>query len=263
MKYQISQCKILLALISIMFCSQFMYSQDCTNEVKWTFDTLSGSQGDEACVKLKVDDFKEVASFAFSIKFDPIIMEYIQTDTIIDGLFMNDGMDSTGTIRVLYLSPTLCTSLPDESMIMELCFKLIGPQNTEANISLSGDHGIRAEVLYGCGASTRISDFICASGGEVTIAGMTSPTQELHSKENIVQIYPNPFTDYIEFDFNDSHHEKLDVEVIDVLGNKATTFSITPNHQNHRQHMSLSNAGLYLLRFQMNGINFVKKLIAQ
>ncbi|MBK9271618.1 MAG: gliding motility-associated C-terminal domain-containing protein [Saprospiraceae bacterium] len=114
----------------IIWASSLFSQQDTCVRIEIT--AKSGQKGDTICVELRVFNFKDISAFQFGIQYDPTILKPISKQNFYPGL---DGWDQTGVffdglrdvVRSVWTNPnTVNSSLPDSTVLYELCFLIIG-----------------------------------------------------------------------------------------------------------------------------------------
>lgn len=100
-----------------------------------------GPNGSIVCVPISVQDFTDVLSFQYSVEWDPTILEF-------------SSVNATGSLADLNFGPAppivdvatvswfdvsfMGIDLPDNTVIYELCFTVIGPPGSSSPITFSG-----------------------------------------------------------------------------------------------------------------------------
>ncbi len=101
------------------------------NCVHFDFETANGGKGDEVCIKVRVSNFKDITAFQFPLNFDPRVMIPTGTKNFASLVGWGPGgvnFDTLkGVARALWTEPNgLGDSLPDGTVLYEVCFKLVG-----------------------------------------------------------------------------------------------------------------------------------------
>jgi gliding motility-associated-like protein len=151
----------------------------CTNATNLTFtgEVLNGEKDKTICVPITVKNFKIMQSGQGSVSWDPAILQFIEVKTPTTGGIpgfsggFNTANVSTGKFIFLWSNetPAIPLTLPDNTVIMEFCFKAIG------NVGQTGC------VLFGTGTleteweNDNGSIPICISYGKVTITDNPPP----------------------------------------------------------------------------------------
>lgn len=146
----------------------------CTNATNLTFTgaVLNGEKDKTICVPITVKNFKIMQSGQGSVSWDPAILQYIEVKTPttggIPGFSGSFSTSNVSTGRFIFAwaneTPAIPLTLPDNTVIMEFCFKAIG------NVGQTGC------ILFGQGTletdwTNDNSDSLplCISYGKVTI----------------------------------------------------------------------------------------------
>ena len=118
------------------------------------------NQNDNVCVQVKVANFNRIAAMTYAIFFDSSKMTLLKAylshpgmgiDTLQGpGMFSNNyNNNPSGTIRFLWTDPTtLGLSLPDSTVIMQLCFKYTAGAGTTGLIRF-GAYGSKQSIKDG------------------------------------------------------------------------------------------------------------------
>ncbi len=142
----------LLLSFTQTFNSKLLAQQDSCIHLE--FETSNGNAGDTVCVRIKVSNFKKIVAFQFPINYDPKVVTPIikQNFANIVGFDENNvGFDFIRqAVRVSYYNPNDDTvNLNDNSILFEVCFKLIGNPGECSNI-LFTDRPIVTEFVQRC-----------------------------------------------------------------------------------------------------------------
>lgn len=111
--------------------------------VSLTIGSASGSQGETVCVPITVSNFTDIVGMQYSIKFDPDFIEYVEGRNFDLTNFSNasistESIESNDALIISWSSPDSDpTSVPDDRVIAELCFK-ITRSNGQSAINFSG-----------------------------------------------------------------------------------------------------------------------------
>ncbi|MEL6140972.1 MAG: cohesin domain-containing protein, partial [Bacteroidota bacterium] len=97
-----------------------------------------GEVGEEVCVPIRAFNFEDLLGAQFSLDFDPALLSYVgtqgQTPLLQDPIFVNNS--APGDIRMSWNDNSLqCQSLPNGTVLIELCFTILG--NDPATVSFS------------------------------------------------------------------------------------------------------------------------------
>jgi hypothetical protein len=136
-------------------------------ELKLSNET--GSLNNNVTLKLTTKDFANVMAFQFSVNFDPSVLEY-QTLSSSNptplGFEFGTNNTTSGQIGALWIDPALVgSSLPDNTEILQLNFKVIGGSGTTTSLTV-GETPTPVAALDGGLAYTRVTSV----SGSVTIA---------------------------------------------------------------------------------------------
>ena len=96
------------------------------------------------CMPITVGDFNNILSVAFTIGWDPSIIEFLGVSNIHPTLGSNAGLDesrgSEGLLTFLFFELSLNTiSLPDSAVLFEICYTVVGPPGSRTEIKFVND----------------------------------------------------------------------------------------------------------------------------
>ena len=115
--------------------------------VSLTFGNITGEEGDTVCIEVTADNWQNVVAQELFMQFDPSVLQFIS------GTFFNPSLTSfidfivppgnpSILINTIILKDTdIGSSIPDNSKLMTLCFKLIGSPFECSNIVVLPTYG--------------------------------------------------------------------------------------------------------------------------
>ena len=84
-------------------------------------------------------DFDAIGAFQAGITFDPSVLRFNSINQAgLTGVDVGDNDAATGMLRILWQADfsTPSVTLPDDTVLFELCFDVIGAEGTSSNICL-------------------------------------------------------------------------------------------------------------------------------
>ena len=110
----------------------------------FVMDDVSGCVGDTVCMPLKVEHFDHLEGIGFVMSYDPTVMKFLSIktfDTVLDGVNYNTTTaEKDGWFLILWTDLLgESVTLPDGSIILEVCYELIGESGDQTNM----------EIVYG------------------------------------------------------------------------------------------------------------------
>ena len=99
-------------------------------------------QGDNVCLDVTVLNFTDLLSMQFSINYDTTLLSFTGVQGInLPGMMPPDPAVGDGYISVAWISPDLAngTTLADSTSIFQICFDVIGPAGSVADVIFSDD----------------------------------------------------------------------------------------------------------------------------
>jgi gliding motility-associated-like protein len=105
-------------------------------------EVANGQPGDTVCVGITVSNFVDITNTQFTLSWDPAILSYIGFQNINNSLpalnsgSFNEGLTAGGLLPFIWFDVLGTTnSLPDGSVMFELCFELIGDLGDSSPVS--------------------------------------------------------------------------------------------------------------------------------
>ncbi len=121
--------------------ASFTVDMSACTTVTFTASDEFTNNGDVVCVEITVEDFIDILNFQFTITWDPAILQYnsVNTSGVLSDLFFGPAMP-TDALTVSWLDITFGgITIPDGSVIFEICFDVIGAPGTDTPITFTGD----------------------------------------------------------------------------------------------------------------------------
>jgi gliding motility-associated-like protein len=139
------------------------------NSLTFIASDETAAQGATVCVDVSVQNFTDIVSMQYSINYDPAVLEFDEaTGITLPGLTASNIANPTsGNITLSWLAndPVAGETVPNGTVIFQLCFTAIGNSGTSSNITFSGNP-VPIEVTNDLGIITPVFD-----NGSVTISG--------------------------------------------------------------------------------------------
>ena len=140
-------------------------------------------QGDSVCLDVTVLNFTGILSMQFSINYDTTLLSFTGVQGInLPGIMPPDPAVGDGYISVAWISPDLAngTTLADSTSIFQICFDVIGPAGSVADVFFSDDPvDVELVNLNGNVADPVLED------GSVTILGGGGSTDLIFSLSSV------------------------------------------------------------------------------
>ncbi|MEP7198148.1 MAG: cohesin domain-containing protein, partial [Saprospiraceae bacterium] len=114
-------------------------------------EAINGSKGDEICIQVKISNFKNVLSFQFPINFDPSVVQPVYVRNLYNLIgFSDQDINATkafeGAIRVVWTNPNGDTITLPDTVLFEICFKIVGKPGDCSNIEMT-NWPISSEII--------------------------------------------------------------------------------------------------------------------
>ena len=158
------------------------------------------------CVPITTRDFDAIGAFQAGITFDPSVLRFNSINQAgLTGVDVGDNDAATGMLRILWQADfsTPSVTLPDDTVLFELCFDVIGAEGTSSNIAFANFPPFNIEFSSEVGQSV---DFFTQDG--VVTVGSDDP--------------PPPPTGDIEFMISNVSANRGQLVCVDVTTNNFT-----------------------------------------
>ena len=109
-------------------------------------DCINGEPGDTVCLSVTVENFDAIGAMQLPINYDPTVLEFLYTenDAFADAVQFSPG--PTVVNYVWFDVNGLGVSLPDGSLLFDVCFEIIGLPGTSSPVTISSNHNLDLEV---------------------------------------------------------------------------------------------------------------------
>ena len=184
------------------FFSLLLFSSDIRSQcdsaavhLDFPDETIIANPGDVITIPLRVENFREMVIFVFSINFRSTILEYVGSNPLVSGLPSFDASsivdpfppDNADVIRVLWSSPNIIgETLADGTVLLELQFRVIGVPGTCGAVLINAA-GLNAQISFISDINgNTVENAVCLDGGidlhgaQVCVEPVPSPTPEGH-----------------------------------------------------------------------------------
>lgn len=109
--------------------------------VTFTFNCIDGKPGDTICIPVTVQDFNDIVIFQYEIIWDSDILDFIEIQNPgSPSINVNADFNLSGpnTLKVIPLGfPIMGESLPDGTVLFEICFRIIGTPGSTSPVGIS------------------------------------------------------------------------------------------------------------------------------
>ena len=110
-----------------------------TGDVLFVLPNQTAASGEQICFPLTVYDFTNILAFQFSFCYDSLALDYTGAQNVnLTDLSANNITESTsGNIGILWFSDSDFNNggtVPDQTVIVELCFDVLAPNGTSSTI---------------------------------------------------------------------------------------------------------------------------------
>lgn len=103
---------------------------------------VTGTTASQVCVPITVEGFDNIASFQYTITWDPTIIDYVSSNSgainTTNGDVIITQVGDVLTVSFFDFVNATGTTLPDGTMIFEICFNILGPVGSSSPINIDG-----------------------------------------------------------------------------------------------------------------------------
>ena len=115
----------------------------CAEDISFIGTSVVGSCGGNTCIQFTVENFVTVGAMEFSLSYNPAVLQFdkFRNFAPLPGFGEgNTNLLSPGTLRVLWFDSNVENdTLPDGSVLFEICFDVIGTGGQSSNITFGND----------------------------------------------------------------------------------------------------------------------------
>ena len=176
--------------------------------INFTLSNETAATGSQSCVQFAVSDFVDILSMQFSVQYDETVLSYsgilqdnfpcqagqpapAENPLCIEGGNFNDFQPGTLTFSFADFTNGSAFTLPDGTVIFDLCFDVIGAGGTSSDIIIDGDPTFIQVIKQGEGAenfglnSTVGSVTVDGTGGALDVVTYTVGTASGDNGTNV------------------------------------------------------------------------------
>jgi len=242
---------------------------DCEKEcngVKLYLEKVVAASGEEVCIKVKVDSFKNIGAMQFAVGWNKEVIECVGDQ---DNWAANQGASALSSIWGDSLYYYLMNSdspltLDDEETLIEICFKV-------SDDAIAGDYSILEFVdslSFEITSSEGVSLEYCTIDGMISIGDTTSSVINVDKEKEVFTLYqniPNPFRDITDVTFTIPESGMVKTTIYDFTGKL-----ITENIGNFEKGMNFIRLnkydfgnvdGVFYYKVEYKGYVAIKKMV--
>lgn len=115
----------------------------CSQGINFIGNSINGTCGSEVCISFTVENFTDVATMEYSLVYDPAVIQFDRFQNF--GPLLGFGPGNTnnlspGLLRVVWFNSNAENeSLPDGTVLFEICFDVIGSGGQSSSITFGND----------------------------------------------------------------------------------------------------------------------------
>ncbi len=129
----------------------------------------SGNPGDQICIDINAQDFEDVTELAFTINWEPNLLEYVQTTNYnlagLDAADFDESNVGSGNLCLNWVSGTGQTAIPGTSLF-QVCFNVVGTPGQCAQVGFTD---FPCPLLATTGSSAGTDVGLSGQAGEICI----------------------------------------------------------------------------------------------
>jgi Cohesin domain/SprB repeat/Secretion system C-terminal sorting domain len=123
-----------------LFLCQFLRAQS-TDCFSMSLENASGTVGDTICMSIRVNNFTEIASAQFGMRWNPAVLQFQNVQDGALNLDLNQAFGTTyvseGLLYFSWFDPTFVgQTLADDDPLFSVCFKIIGNLGSFSTVSM-------------------------------------------------------------------------------------------------------------------------------
>lgn len=179
----------------------------CAQNIQFNGNNVIGPCGGQACIQFTVDNFITVGAMEFSMTYNPSVLSFNEFRNFapLPGFGAgNTNLVSPGLLRVLWFNSNVVNdTLPDGTVLFEICFDVIGLGGQSSQITFGNDPSVMISDINGNFHEVAITPAVitaqCALEGFALIADTvcTQPNGVV-----CMDIKVNDFDDLIAFQYS-------------------------------------------------------------
>lgn len=232
-----------------------------SNSFKLKANHICIPPGEKGCMPITVENFTKLLSLQFATHWNPALLRFDSARNLsLPGWTTHDMVadQAKGLLKTIWGTPTgLSMSLPNGTVLYEICFTALGPQEAADVIRIDGN-GFTAEAVNEAGINQIKPGFGVAD----TLYINHCPTQALTAVETpeaalqSVRLSPNPFEDATQISFELQETTEVSWRVSDLSGREVYRSQATYPEGAHKIELSgaqLGAKGAYFLTLQGKG----------
>lgn len=198
-------------IIIIIFC-QVLVLACAHSQPLFTFENETVSPGETMCIEVSVSNFTDIVAMQMSFHWDPTVLQFNNVGAFnlpfLGNFSFGQGFVNQGDLLLSwYDGGGNSQSVPDGTMIFEMCFTVIGQPGDNTAITIDGDP-TPIEVVSAAGGGTDVG--LDQTGGSVNIIPAQSEAINIDisddnaivGEEACVEIAVSAFTDITQMQFD-------------------------------------------------------------
>lgn len=144
------------------------------------------------CVEFKVVDFDSITSTQFTLNWDPTKLDFASiTSPAIPDLLIGTNIDtssaSVGIIGIDWNDPASLT-LPDSSVLLDVCFTLIGAAPDCVDIEINSDPNPSVTTINGAGSVFPLGGSMCIKDTLIILGANITPVTCPGARDGIISL---------------------------------------------------------------------------
>ncbi|MDQ3016344.1 MAG: cohesin domain-containing protein, partial [Bacteroidota bacterium] len=111
----------------------------CSEDIQLVGNSVVGSCGSTTCIQFTVENFTDVGAIEFSLAYNPAVLQFDRIQNFASLLAFGTGntnLQAPGNIRIVWFNGNAQNeSLPDGTVLFEVCFDVIGTGGQSSTIT--------------------------------------------------------------------------------------------------------------------------------
>jgi hypothetical protein len=177
--------------------------------------------GDTVCLPVQVLGFDDIVSYNWCVNWDATVLEFVTVvpSPVSPNLQAAYNLLTPARLVMAWEEPSsLGFTLPDSSLLFELCFRVVGAQGAGTLVEINGE-GLPVPVQLN--ATTLGGQNLWPAVGVPAGFVLVGTIATTEAPIAIARTWPNPTHDVLFFEIEKMHWQQ--VEVFDALGRRVAT----------------------------------------
>jgi len=134
------------AALGAFFMFGLIHTVGAQDTMNISIDCMDGEPGEVLCFPIIVENFTDILSLQLPIIYDPAVLKYVgvQNQVLASAVASNPGPSD---VRYIWVDlNVLGVTLPDGSVLFEICFEVIGLPGSTSEVNIVTTHDLEVEA---------------------------------------------------------------------------------------------------------------------